>query len=77
MKTIKDEFVSTKKFNKVFPKEVNSTGFTTKLTLSSTNENFLRTALDKEKHETKKKKQLLFTLQDKLKDIEENKFGHV
>jgi hypothetical protein len=35
----------------------------------------LRITLDKEKHDTKVKKTMLFTLQDKLKEVEENKLG--
>ena len=42
---------------------------------STNDENYLRLTLDKEKHDTKAKKNVLFTLQDKLKEIEENKMG--
>ena len=39
--------------------------------VASTNvdENYLRRLLDKEKHDTKSKKNALFTLQDKLKEV--------
>ncbi len=43
----------------------------------TTDENYLRILLDKEKHETKTKKNLLFTLQDKLKEVEDNKLGYI
>lgn len=36
---------------------------------STMDENYLRIMLDKEKHETKMKKNMLFTLQDKLKEV--------
>jgi len=33
--------------------------------------------LDKEKHDTKSRKNMLFTLQDKLKEVEDNKLGYI
>jgi hypothetical protein len=39
--------------------------------------NYLRRQLDKEKHITKSKKIVLFSLQDKLKEVEENKLGFI
>lgn len=47
------------------------------VTLSSTDQNYLRIALDKEKHLTKLKKNVLFNLQDKLKEVEDNKLGYI
>lgn len=44
---------------------------------STMDENYLRILLDKEKHETKMKKNILFTLQDKLKEVEDNKLGYI
>lgn len=40
-------------------------------------ENYLRRLLDKERHVTKSKKAALFSLQDKLKEVEENKLGFI
>ena len=40
-------------------------------------ENYLRRMLDKEKHLTKQKKNTLFTLQDKLKEVESNKLRYI
>ena len=40
-------------------------------------ENYLRRLLDKERYLTKTKKGALFTLQDKLKEVEENKLGYI
>lgn len=39
--------------------------------------NYLRRQLDKERHITKTKKSALFSLQDKLKEVEENKLGFI
>ncbi len=33
--------------------------------------------LDKEKHQTKIRKNMLFTLQDKLKEVQDNKLGYI
>lgn len=41
-----------------------------KVNISSNDENHLRILLDKEKNQTKVKKNMLFTLQDKLKELE-------
>lgn len=69
LKAIRDQFINSKKTKTIIPNELNSTGFNSKFWLSSNNENYLRITLDKEKHETIKKKKRLLTLQDKLKDI--------
>lgn len=44
---------------------------------SNMDENYLRRMLDKEKHLTKIKKNNLFTLQDKLKEVESNKLRYI
>lgn len=33
--------------------------------------------LDKQKHDTKSRKNMLFTLQDKMKEVEDNKLGYI
>jgi ribosomal protein S4 len=55
----------------------NSAGSEGKLGLTVTDENYLRILLDREKHETKVKKNMLFTLQDKLKEVEDSKLGYI
>ena len=55
----------------------NSTSTGGKFVTSMTDENYLRIMLDKEKHDTKMKKNMLFTLQDKLKEVEDNKLGYI
>ena len=40
-------------------------------------ENYLRIMLDKEKHQTKIRKNMLFTLQDKLKEVQDTKLGYI
>jgi len=58
----------------MFKTAYNSTGGDS---FSTMDENYLRIMLDKEKHETKMKKNMLFTLQDKLKEVEDNKLGYI
>jgi hypothetical protein len=78
LKTIRDEFIANKKNRSQLSRTAyGSVGGLSKLGLSNTDENYLRIALDKEKHETKQKKNVLFTLQDKLKEVEENKLGFI
>lgn len=40
-------------------------------------ENYLRRQLDRERHITKTRKVALFSLQDKLKEVQENKLGYI
>lgn len=40
-------------------------------------ENYLRRQLDRERHITKTRKAALFSLQDKLKEVQENKLGYI
>lgn len=47
LKAIRDEFMTVKKTNKLVLKDLNSTSLSTKFTLSSNDENYLRIALDK------------------------------
>lgn len=75
MKSTRDEFISAKKKKTVLPKTASSS--TGQDLFSTMDENYLRIMLDKEKHETKIKKNMLFTLQDKLKEVEENKLGYI
>ena len=78
MKSVRDEFISNKKSRTIFSRTAyNSTGTGTKFNTSATDENYLRIMLDKEKHQTKIKKNMLFTLQDKLKEVEDNKLGFI
>ena len=78
LKTVRDEFISTKKNRNVLSRTAyNSTNASGKLFSSTTDENYLRILLDKEKHQTKVKKNMLFTLQDKLKEVEDNKLGYI
>lgn len=75
MKATRDEFISAKKKRTVLAKtSYSSTG---QDMFSTMDENYLRIMLDKEKHETKMKKNMLFTLQDKLKEVEDNKLGYI
>lgn len=79
LKNIRDQFIASKK-NKSQLRTAYNTSFGqtgTKFTITNTDENFLRIALDKEKHETKIKKNILFNLQDKLKEVEDNKLGYI
>lgn len=72
LKGIRDQFISSKKNRCVLSR----TSLGNHRPVPSTNDqNYLRLTLDKEKHDTKAKKNVLFTLQDKLKEIEENKMG--
>ena len=48
-----------------------------KIGISNTDENYLKITLDKEKHNTRAKKNMLFNLQDKLKEVEDNKLGYI
>jgi len=76
LKSIRDEFIASKKNRSVLTNTAyNSTG--SKIGITATDENYLRILLDKEKHETKIKKNLLLTLQDKLKEVEDNKLGYI
>lgn len=54
-----------------------SSGGNSKLGSSVNDENYLRILYDKEKHETKVRKSMLFTLQDKMKEVEESKLGYI
>ncbi len=70
LKSIRDEFIASKKNRSVLSHTAyNSAGTGTKFGFNITDENYLRILLDKEKHETKIKKNMLFTLQDKLKEV--------
>lgn len=72
LKGLRDDFMASKKSKCVLSRTaLNST----KIGLSTNDENYLRITLDKEKHETRVRKSMLFTLQDKLKEVEENKLG--
>ena len=72
LKGIRDQFIASKKNRCVLSR----TSLGNHRPITSTNdENYLRLTLDKEKHDTKAKKNVLFNLQDKLKEIEENKMG--
>lgn len=75
MKNTRDEFISAKKKKTVLSKTAYSS--TGQDLFSTMDENYLRIMLDKEKHETKVKKNMLFTLQDKLKEVEDNKLGYI
>lgn len=75
MKATRDEFISAKKKKTVLPKTAYSSAGQD--VFSTMDENYLRIMLDKEKHETKIKKNMLFTLQDKLKEVEDNKLGYI
>lgn len=78
LKSIRDQFIANKKNKCVLSRTgYNSTGSESKLGLTMTDENYLRIMLDKEKHETKIKKNMLFTLQDKLKEVEDSKLGYI
>lgn len=74
LKNIRDEFIASKKNRCVLSRTTYGNG---RWTASTTDENHLRIQLDKEKHETKIKKNLLFTLQDKLKEVEDSKLGYI
>ena len=78
MKSIRDDFINSKKGKSSLQSTAyNSTNVMNKLAISSNDENYLRILLDKEKNQTKVKKSMLFTLQDKLKEVEENKIGFI
>lgn len=78
MKSIRDDFINSKKGKSILQSTAyNSTNVMNKLAISSNDENYLRILLDKEKNQTKVKKSMLFTLQDKLKEVEENKIGFI
>jgi hypothetical protein len=67
---VRDEFIGQRKKTNLFAKSTyNTTGTGSKFLTTATDENHLRILLDKEKHETKVKKNMLFTLQDKLKEV--------
>lgn len=72
LKGLRDDFISSKRSKCVLSRTALNA---TKLGLSTNDENYLRITLDKEKHETRVRKSMLFTLQDKLKEVEENKLG--
>lgn len=74
LKNIRDDFIASKKSRCVLSRTTYGGG---RWAPSTTDENHLRIQLDKEKHETKIKKNLLFTLQDKLKEVEESKLGYI
>lgn len=74
LKSIRDEFIASKKSRCVLSRTTHGSG---RWAVSATDENHLRIQLDKEKHETKIKKNLLFTLQDKLKEVEDSKLGYI
>ncbi len=71
LKSVRDDLISTKKKGNLSRSEWSGEGVTT------TDENLLRIMLDREKHETRVKKGLLFTLQDKLKEVEDSKLGYI
>ena len=79
LKLIRDEFLSSKKNRNVLSRTAynSSNGSNGKFVSSATDENYLRIMLDKEKHQTKVRKNMLFTLQDKLKEVEDNKLGYI
>lgn len=78
LKSIRDEFIASKKSRSVLSRTAyNSSSGQGQWGSSATDENTLRIMLDKEKHETKTRKNMLFTLQDKLKEVEDNKLGYI
>lgn len=68
LKELRDHYLSRKKARNI-KNDLSQTGFSFNSNVSSGDENYLRTTLDKEKHQTNTKKKMLFTLQDKLKDV--------
>jgi hypothetical protein len=75
LKTVRDDFISNKKKKTAFSRTAYNSS--TQDSFTTMDENYLRIMLDKEKHETKMKKNILFTLQDKLKEVEDNKLGYI
>ena len=79
LKDVRDEFISNKKSKPSLSKTAQERSFSGSqgFAVNTKDENYLRRVLDKERHLTKTKKNALFTLQDKLKEVEENKLGYI
>lgn len=78
LKNIRDEFIANRKKKRGYSaSEQSSFASVTTNSFNNKDENYLRRLLDKEKFATKKKKAMLFNLQDKLKEVEENKLGYI
>lgn len=77
LKNIKDEYIANRKQRRPMTATDQSMSFASQGSFNGTDENVLRRVLDKEKHVTKTKKTALFSLQDKLKEVEENKLGYI
>ena len=77
LKNVRDEFIASRKQRRAFSATDQSMSFASQTSVNIKDENDLRRVLDREKHITKSKKTALFSLQDKLKEVEENKLGYI
>ena len=77
LKNARDQFIANRKQRRPFTATDQSMSCISQNGINGKDENYLRRVLDKEKHNTKTKKSALFSLQDKLKEVEENKLGFI
>jgi DNA helicase IV len=78
LKNLRDDFIANRKRKRgLTTTNVHEFSSVSINNINSKDENYLRRLLDKEKYTTKNKKSMLFNLQDKLKEVEENKLGYI
>lgn len=70
LKAIRDQYIAARKQRRPFTATGQESQFSFDGSLNNRDENYLRRLLDREKHKTKAKKTALYSLQDKLKEVE-------